>query len=110
MGLWRKASFQSNDEEGIRFYHTQKINFPPKFVCAHSQTVAVCSCSYLANSRTKSYYLLYKKNYTSTSSKEEIGAFVKISCLTQRKQKHISQLQAITLIEFQILQFSTVQV
>ena len=61
--------------------------------CVHSQTVAVRSCSYLHKSRTKSYYL-YIKNYTSTSSKEEVAVFLNIFCLTQRKQKHLLRLQA----------------
>ena len=78
--------------------HSQKIDFPSKFVCVHSQRVAVCSCSYLVKSRTKALI----KNYTSTSCEEEVGVFVKISCLTQRK--HLLQLHTTTLIEFQILQ------
>ena len=38
--------------------------------------------------------MLYKTNYPSTSSKEEVGVFVDISCLTQRKQKHLLRLKA----------------
>ena len=40
MGWWRKANFQNNDEEGINYQHSQKFDFPSKFVCVHSQTVA----------------------------------------------------------------------
>ena len=55
------------------------------------------------------FYYLYKKSYISTSCKEEVGVFVNISCLTQSKQKHLLRLQATTLSELQMLQFSTVQ-
>ena len=98
MEWWRKANFQNNDEKGISYHHSQKIDFPSKFVCVYSQTVAVCSCSYLVKSRTKSLI----KNQTSSSCEQEVGVFVKISCLTQRK--HLLQLHTTTLIEFQILQ------
>ena len=56
--------------------------------------MAVCSCSYLAQSRTKSYYLYVKNTTLALGSKEEAGIFVNISCLTQRKQKHLPQFQA----------------
>ena len=84
MGCWRKASYQNNIEEVISQHHSQKIDFPYRFVCSQSDTVAVCS-----KSRTKSYYLYIKKHYTSTNNKEEAGVLVNISCLTQRKQKHL---------------------
>ena len=69
--------FQNNDEKGITYHHSQKMDFLSKFVCVHSQTVALCSCSYLARS----------------SCKEEVGVFVNISCLTQKKQKHFGYKQ-----------------
>ena len=56
--------------------------------------MAVCSCSYLAQSRTKSYYLYVKNTTLALGSKEEAGILVNISCLTQRKQKHLPQFQA----------------
>ena len=92
MGWWRKASNQNNVEEVISYHISYRS-------CVHSQRVAVCSCSYLAQSRTKSYYLSIKKHCTSTSSQEEARIFVNISCLTQRKQKHLSRFK-------QMLQFS----
>ena len=106
MGWWRKASSQNNDEEDISYHHTQKIDFLSKFVFVYSQKVVVCFCSYLAKSRTK--YNTYKKNYASTSCKEEVGVFVRISCLTQMKQKHLLWLQ--TTIYILISDTSTVQV
>ena len=83
-----KVNNQNNIEEVVGYYHSQKsISHTYNTTwCVHSETVAVCSCSYLAQSRTKSYYLYVKKpHYTSTNSKEEAGIFVHISCLTQRK-------------------------
>ena len=84
MGCWREASYQNNIEEVISYRHSQKIDFPYRYVYSQSDIVAVCS-----KSRTKSYYLHIKKHCTSTSNKEEAGVLVNISCLTQRKQKHL---------------------
>ena len=47
---WRKASFQDNDEKGIS-YHSQKFSF---HLSSCVFTVAFCSCTYIARSRTKS--------------------------------------------------------
>ena len=100
MGWLRKASYQNNVEEIISYHHSQKNWFPiHPSSCVHSQTVAVCSCSYPAKSRTKYYYLYIKKHCISTSSKEEVGVFVNISCLIQRKHKNVLQFK-------QMLQFS----
>ena len=70
MGWWRKASSQNNDEEGISYHHTQKIGFLSKFVSVYSQKVAVCSCSYLAKSRTK--YNTYKKTRLALVAKKKL--------------------------------------
>ena len=81
MGWWRKANYQNKVEESTSYHHSQEIASHPSYR-VHSQAVAACSCSYLAKSRTKSYYLYIKKHCASTSSKEEVGVFVNISCLT----------------------------
>ena len=41
---------------------------------------------------------------TTLSSKEEVGDFVKISCLNQRGKKHLLRLQTTTLVEFHMFQ------
>ena len=76
MGWWRKTSFQNNDEEGISYHHFKKIDFPFMFVCVHSQAMAVCSCSYLAKSRTKSYYL-YKKTTPALVAKKKMKSVLR---------------------------------
>ena len=59
-----KISNQNNIEEVVSYHHSQKSisHTYNTRQCVHSQTVAVCFCSYLAQSRTRSYYLYVKKN------------------------------------------------
>ena len=60
MEWWRKASYQNDVKEVISYHHSQKKknDFRYKFMCSQSDSGLV---SYLAKSRTKSYYLyIYK--------------------------------------------------
>ena len=61
-----KVSNQNNIEEVVSYHHSQKSvsHTYNTSSCFHRQTVVVCSCSYLAQTRTKSYYLYVKKNTT----------------------------------------------
>ena len=61
-----KVSNQNNIEEVVSYHHSQKSisHTYNTSRCVHSQTVAVCSCSYLAQSRNKLYYLYVKQTTT----------------------------------------------
>ena len=80
-----KVNNQNNIEEVFGYYHSQKFisHTYNTTWCVHSETVAVCSCSYLAQSRTKSYYLYVKKNTTlALIAKKKLESL--LICLTQR--------------------------
>ena len=97
MGWWRKANNQNNVEEVIATIIFKKLISQTSYcvhTVAHHQCVHTFSYSYLAQSRTKYYYLYVKKHYTSTIRKEENEIFINISCLTQRKRKHLTSVQA----------------
>ena len=71
-----------------------KNYFPSKFVSIRSGYMFL----YLAKSRAKSMRKLHKRY------NKEIGTFIKIFFLNQRKQKHLHWLQTTTLIEFNMFQ------
>ena len=75
MGWWRKANYQNKVEESTSYHHSQEIASHPSY-CVHSQAVAACSCSYLAKSRTKSYYLYIKKTTLAPVEKKKLESLL----------------------------------